>query len=418
MIDVPIIEMPLMVRVEQTFSRSRFDYVQVIHERFDRYRSEGSLKRGQKIAIAVGSRGIASLSVIVGTIVDELKKSGCEPYIVPAMGSHGGATADGQLHVLNNYGVSEQSMGAPIVSSMDVDKIGEYQGQAVYFDRFARSCDGIVAVNRVKPHTDFHGKIESGVCKLLCVGMGKHQGAITIHSFGSKRLPEVIPEVAALLISKLPMVIGVPIVEDAYHEIAYLDVVGGMEIHATEEKLLKKAYDLMAKLPFAEMDLLVVEEIGKDISGTGMDPNITGRNNYPWVKGGPKVDKIVVLDISDRSDRSPLGINLADAITKRLMDKSDIDKMYTNSIASKALHGCKIPFIARNDQQAICVALSCIIGKSISEIKAVRIKNTLELLQFEASASLLREAPDNRIKPIGKPYKWVFDSDGYLAKLT
>lgn len=413
---VPMVEMPLVAKVEQTFPRPVCNYVEIIQNRFSRYSSEGLLKAGQKIAIAVGSRGIASLPIVVKTIVDDLKKINCEPYIVPAMGSHGGATADGQLHVLNGYGISEESMGVPIISSMDVDVIGEYQGEPVYFDRFARSCDGIIAVNRVKPHTDFHGKIESGICKILTIGMGKHKGAVSIHGFGAYRFPEVLPDLTALLVSKLPMIIGVSIVENAYHDIAHLEVVGGMEICAMEEGLLKMAYDLMPKLPFEELDVLVVNEIGKDVSGTGMDPNITGRNYFPWVIGGPKIEKIVILDLTTGSDGNPLGMGVADVITQRILDKSDIGKMYTNCMASKGLWGCKIPFTAPDDQEAISVALHCIVGKSLSEVRAVRIRNTLELTRFEASLPLIRENQSDRLKVISEPYRWTFDPNGYLTK--
>lgn len=406
-----------MVKIEQSFPRPTCDYLRIIQAGFNRYASQGALKAGQKIAVAVGSRGIASLPVVVETVVDELKEIGCIPYIVPAMGSHGGATAEGQAQVLDSYGISEESMGVPIVSNMEVDQIGEYRGQPIYFDRFALSCDGVVAINRVKPHTDFHGSIESGVCKLLSIGLGKHQGAISLHSLGSQNFPEVLPYVAALVVAKLPLVIGIPIVENAYHEIACLNVVSGPEIYKTEKRLLKTAYGLMAKLPFEEFDLLVIDEIGKDISGAGMDPNITGRNYFPWVKGGPKIDKIVILDISPHSDGNPSGMGVADVITRRILDKSTSEKMYTNSLACKSLNGCKIPFTAENDRDAISAAMFCKIGREPSAIRAVRIKNTLELMHFEASEFLARNIQCGRIQVIGEPFQWVFDPEGYLPKL-
>lgn len=411
---VPDEGMPFVVKVEQTFPRPVCDYTRVIREKISRYGSEGVLKAGHRIAIAVGSRGIGSLPEIVKTTVEELKKIGCAPYIVPAMGSHGGATDDGQAHVLFEYGISEETMETPVISSMEVDQVGEYEGAPIYFDRFAGCCDGVIAINRVKPHTDFHGKIESGVCKMLSIGMGKHAGAVSLHALGTKEFPELIPKIAALHISRLPLVIGIPIVENAYHDVAHVDVVKGNEIFDVEEKFLELAYQLMAKLPFKEFDLLVVEEIGKDLSGAGMDPNVTGRYPFPWVQGGPFIDRVVILDITAHSDGNANGIGLADVITKRLLDKTDLEAMYINSIASKGLIACKIPYSTINDRAAISVAMECVTGKSTQEIKAVRIRNTLELTEFEASVSLMGDVQSDRIKIISEPFKWTFDQNGNL----
>lgn len=416
---------PRMVEIRQKISASKIeDHVSAIRDELRKKTLHNRIKPGWRIAITAGSRGITHYPEILATIVDEVKMAGGKPFLVPAMGSHGGATPEGQIQVLKSLGITSETIGAPIHSSMEVDEIGRLDNNApVYVDRIALKADGIIVVGRVKPHTDFKGKIESGLMKMMTIGLGKQKGAETIHWYQSEGYHKLIPAAAKLIMKKAPILLGLAVVENAYHEIAIVKALEPDEIEQEEMKLLEKAKELLARLPFKAIDLLIIEEIGKDISGEGMDTNVTGRF---WLPGesdpkAPKIKKIVVLDLSEGTHGNAIGIGLADITTKRVMSKIDYDATFVNSLTEGSTETGKIPIFLPNDHDAITTALRTCGPIEPRKAKIVRIKNTLELQRFWMSESLAEIVKSNkklleRIEFLSEPRKMQFDVLGTLAR--
>ena len=300
------IPLPRTLRIRQRFDD---DYIADVEaETLERLRASGQLARirpGQKVAITVGSRGVDRIDQITRATVRAIKEAGGEPFIVPAMGSHGGATAQGQVEVLAHLGVTEASVGAPIRSSMEVVELGRLEnGLPVYADRIAaQEADAIVVVNRVKPHTAFRGRVESGLLKMLAIGLGKQKGAEATHQLGFGHMAENILKMSRVMIAKLPILFGVATVENAYDRSCLIEVVPAGLMEEREPALLEEAKRRMPRIPFDRFDVLVVDYIGKNISGDGMDPNITGRFPTPFAKGGPEVTKVVVLDLTEEEEQ-------------------------------------------------------------------------------------------------------------------
>ncbi|TET45452.1 DUF2088 domain-containing protein, partial [Candidatus Aerophobetes bacterium] len=296
------IEFPGMAKIRQKLEAPRLENIaQELRDKISRSRLKERVKLNDEVAVTAGSRGIANIVQITTTIIEELKRLEARPFIVPAMGSHGGATAEGQIEVLAGYGITEDSVGAPIRSSMEVVKIGEIKDQVpVFMDKIALRSDAIVVVNRIKPHTSFRGPFESGLMKMLAIGLGKHEGASLVHSFGSRGLREMVPEAARVMMSKANFVLGVGILENAYDETARIVVLDPEDFEKEEPHLLEEARRLMPRLPFDEIDILIVDELGKNISGTGMDTNIIGRLLIRGEKEfeKPNINKIIVLDVT------------------------------------------------------------------------------------------------------------------------
>ena len=366
------------------------------------------LRPGQRAAIAVGSRGIAHLADLVRALVAGLRAHGVEPFIVPAMGSHGGATAEGQRAVLTGYGVSEATIGAPIRASMEADIIGALiadgdgyrpcAGDApnaipVYLDRHAwHDADLVIPVARVKPHTGFRGPVESGIAKMLCIGLGKHVGCARLHREGYGRFAALIPAAAALTLATGKVPFALAVIENAAEDIAVIEAVAAAAIATREPELLVLARTLMPRLLLPEIDVLVIDEIGKDLSGTGMDPNITGRGELGQPSGftGPRIGRIVVLGLSTATKGNATGIGLADLITRRCADAIDRDATATNVLTSGSLAGGKIPLsIPGDDAVAILAAASCLPGVAAHDARIVRIRSTLQLSEIAVSANLL-----------------------------
>ena len=347
---------------------------------------------GKKVAVAVGSRGIANLAVVVKALVAELKANGASVFIVPAMGSHGGGTAEGQRDVLARLGVTEESVGAPIRSSMDAVKIGAASGVEVFMDAVAfNEADAVVPVARVKPHTGFRGRYESGISKMLAIGLGKHVGCSRIHREGYDRFAELIPAAAQVVLNTGKIAFALALVENAGEAIAHVEAVSAENIMAREPELLERARALMPRLLLPEIDVLVVNEIGKDISGVGMDSNVTGRGANGPLAGfnGPKIGRIVVLGLSAKTHGNAVGVGQADIITERLFQAIDRTVTYTNALTSGSLSNGKIPVSISGDEQAILAAASCVPGVPAEKARIVRIKNTLQLEEIEVSESLL-----------------------------
>jgi len=350
------------------------------------------VKPGMRIAIAVGSRGINNLALIVRSLVAEIRHSGAEAFIVPAMGSHGGATAEGQRAVLAGYGVTEEGVGARVVSSMEVDSLGMVGGNPgipVWIDRAANASDGVIVVNRVKPHTDFHGAHESGVVKMLCIGLGKHRQAIETHSHGVSGLRDAIPGVSKRVIESGKILAALAILEDGYDNTADLAFATGMGIFELDAAFLARSREMMARLPFEEIDVLVVENMGKEISGTGMDTNVIGRIRIDGqADAPPNIRSIVVLDLTPASHGNALGVGLADVTTRKLADKIDWGVTYQNVITSGFLSRGFLPVVMETEKDAIQLALDTCGCKRADALRMVRIRSTLDLSHAQVSRAL------------------------------
>jgi hypothetical protein len=410
--------LPRMIRVRQTFHRPRVtDIPRTVTETLGA--AALRIKPGDTVAVGAGSRGIANIDVVVGSTVKWLKDLGARPFVFPAMGSHGGGTSEGQLSVLEHYGITEATMGCPIRATMDVVQVGEALGLPVWLDRLAAEADWIGVVNRVKLHTDFKGSIESGLFKMMTIGLGKHKGAIQYHRANIHHGYEtVITAVGREMLAKARIGFGVGIVENGYDETAHIEAFAPEDLEAGERRLLKSARDWMARLPFSPIDVLIVEEIGKNISGAGMDTNVIGRPSNPHepFPADPKILWIVALDLTDESYGNAVGIGNADFTTRLLVDKIDMKPTLINAITACAPGGAKVPPTYDTDREAIETALSCIGLTPGDKARVIRIRNTLmlgELDVSEAYAPELAKRPD--LTAIGQPQPLSFDAAGRLA---
>ncbi len=413
------VAIPRMVPIKQKFSVSE---IASIPEEVGRLFSEEprlkKIKKGARIAVSAGSRGIHSIDKIIHSVVQELKKMGANPFVVPAMGSHGGATAEGQRKVLAGYGITEETMGAPIKSSMEVKQVGRLaNGTPVYLDQEALGSDGIVVVNRVKPHTAFKADYESGLLKMLAIGLGKHKGATAFHSCGVDQFGELLPQLGKVVIDNAPVLFGVGIIENAYDRTARLEIVWKEDLIRREKDLLVEAKSLMPRLLLDDLHLLIVHEIGKEISGSGMDPNITGRSSSKHFHkpDALKVERIVVLRLTPVSKGNASGIGVADITTKKFVDSMDLDYTYVNAITSGILATARIPIHMPTDKEAIQLALKTCARVQHPNSRIVWIKNTLSLAQIYASEPMLpeiRKQPQLEIS--GDPRPMPFDQEGNL----
>lgn len=415
--------LPKMVRVKQLFPRISFDDVrEAVQSELVSIGIESIIKSGDTIAVGAGSRGVANIAVSVKAIVDFLKDLGAKPFIFPAMGSHGGATPEGQIEVLYHYGISEKTMDVPIKSTMDTKVMGETaDGLPVFLDQYAADADHVVPVNRVKSHTDFNGSIESGIMKMLAIGVGKQRGANMYHrAFFSYGFEHVIRTSAALLIDSGKVPFGLALVENAYGETALVKAILAKDILSTEQKLLAQSKEISAKLPFDTLDLLIVDWMGKNISGTGMDTNVIGRymQNFEPEPDKPSYLRILVCDLTEESAGNATGIGLADFTTKRLVDKFDKKSTYMNCITSLGPQKSRIPFHFDSDREAITVALDTIGLRPPEDARIVRIESTLKLSQIHISESLLEPAQlMSSLEILSEPEPLGFDSNGNLPPL-
>lgn len=352
----------------------------------------GKLPAGSEVAVTCGSRGVANIAAVIKTVIEELKALGWKPFLVPTMGSHGGATAEGQVEVLRGYGITEEAMGAPIRSSMEVVKLGvtEY-GTPVYFDKNASKAAATVVVNRIKKHTDFTGHVESGLMKMMVIGLGKHAQALTIHSFGCDGLRRLLPPVSRVVIEKAPVLFGLGLLEDGLENTTEIHGILPKDIEKTETALLERANSYMARLPFDEIDLLLVERMGKEISGSGMDTNVIGRmairGEAEFEK--PRVKWLAVLDLTEGAHGNAAGVGLADFTVKRLVDKIDYPAFYANVITSGFLERGKVPLTMDTDKEVVDLAFRLMGGVKPEEARVVRIWDTLHLGHMQVSESLL-----------------------------
>lgn len=417
--DVPI---PKMVKIRQNFDRTHISETElagVVTRELDREEIGGKILPGQKIAITCGSRGITHYAVMARAIVDFVKSKGAEPYIVASMGSHGGATAEGQLQILRDYGITEEAMGCPVKSSMETVEIGlsAVRKQPVRIDKYASEADGILLFNRVKPHTSFRGRYESGLMKMMAIGLGKQHGAENIHHQSPGIMHELVEEYGRAVMENCPILGGIAIVENAYDETYLVKGLSPEEIITEEPKLRDLSYETIAHLLFDECDVLVVDKIGKNFSGDGMDPNISGRFVQPqYCSGGIDAEKVVILDLSDETHGNAQGIGLAEVTTRRLFNKMKLEMTYPTGVTNTFLHLMKIPMIMDNDREALQLALCCCPdAEDQTNMKMIRIPNTAHIDVIEISEGMLPLAKANpNIEILSEPYELAFDENGNL----
>ncbi|OKL37624.1 lactate racemase domain-containing protein [Domibacillus mangrovi] len=412
--DIPV---PKMVKVRQKFDNQKInDLAAILKKEFEREVIRQKIKPGMSIAIAVGSRGVDRIVELTAMTVAFLKEMGAKPFIVPSMGSHGGATAEGQIDVLKHLGVTEESTGAEIRSSMEVIKVGELpNGLPVYVDKYTSEADGIVVINRIKPHTAFRGPVESGIMKMISIGLGKQKGAEACHQLGFKHMAVHVPAMAKMIMEHLPVLFGIATVENAFDKVSVVEVLASEEIEEKEIELQVKAKELLPKLFFEQLDVLVIDQIGKNISGDGMDPNITGRYPTPYAHGGPDVTKMLVLDLTDETEGNANGVGTADFTTQRLVDKMDLEVTYANGLTSTVVAPTKIATTLANDKEAIQAAIKTSNILDFSKVKMVRIKNTLEVSEIEVSEALLPYVQDHvQLEAVTEAEELSFDQNGNL----
>ncbi len=388
------VRIPELNLVRQKFPRPRTESLErSLSEALARVLGAEETLDGRRIAVTAGSRGITSVSTIHRIIAEALKARGAEPFIIPAMGSHGGGTAEGQLDILHNLGITEEATGVPVRSSAESVRIGETEsGIPVWVDAFAAESDGILTVNRIKPHTDVSGPFESGLTKMLSVGIGNTRGALACHSRGIEEMAGILPEVRKVVTSRLPVLGGIGILENAYEETAGIFGLLPGEIDTEEPRLLERARKLMGKILLSGCDLLLVDRMGKDISGAGMDPNVTGRTFDGSRKAGTafSTDWIVVFDLTKGSGGNASGIGMADITTAKLCKKTDFAVTYANAISSKVAE--RLPMVLDSEHQAVSAGLVLAGG---DDARIVRIKDTLNLEYILVSKNLLDEATEH-----------------------
>lgn len=410
---------PKMFRVKQIFPKENIDRTEInatLKKLLEKEEIYSRIKPGMKIAITASSRGIANANIIMKSIVDFIKERQAHPFIVPAMGSHGGATADGQRKILKDYGISEETMGCPIYSSMETIKIGtNEEGVDVYIDKHAAEADGIIINCRIKPHTLFRGEYESGIMKMMAIGLGKQYGAEICHSAGVENLAKNILLFGKCVLKNAPILFAVSTVDNAFEQTYKLWVIPSEKIEKEEPKILKQAFEQMAKILIDSCDVLIVDEIGKNFSGDGMDPNVTGTFATKYANGGINAQRVAVLNISEYSHGNGLGIGYANATTQRLVDKLDLTAMYLNAITSTVLQGVAIPIIMKNDKETIQVCLKSCTNINRNNPRVVRISNTLELEEIWLSEAYWEEIQNkDNISIETKPEELKFTDEGNL----
>ena len=410
--------MTKMIKVRQDFNR---DHIKNVEEKVKQEIENSGVKiaKGSSIAIAVGSRGVANIHRVVKATVETIKGMGGIPFIVPAMGSHGGATAKGQKEVLESYGVTEAYVGAPIKSSMQVVELpNDGIVNSVYMDKNAYEADGTIIINRIKVHTDFHSSTESGLIKMCVIGLGKHKQALAIHRYRVYGLKNLILPTARQVLKHGNILLGIGLVENAYDETAIIKAILPEKLEEEELKLLQYNRTHMPSIPVSQLDVLLVDEMGKDISGVGIDTNIIGRIGIQseTAPESPKITNIVVSDLTEASHGNALGMGLAEFITKKLFNKIDFKATYENVITSTFLDRGKMPIVADTDLQAFQYAIRTCGPIEIEKARVIRIKNTLHLSEIYVSPAVLEEIKDKQNITILENPKDIFTEEGQFTK--
>ena len=413
------ISIPKMYKVRQVFDREHIeDPKAVLAEQLSRPEIRGCVKPGMSIAITAGSRGIDNIALIIREIAAYLKELGAEPFIVPAMGSHGGAVAEGQVAILKSFGITEETMGCPIRASMEVDVIAHLpDGTPVHMDRHAHQADGVVVVNRIKPHTGFRGRYESGLYKMMTVGLGKQKGAEMTHGRGRLKMGETIELCGNAFLDHANILFGVATVENSFDRTWKLVALTKEEIRQQEPVYLEEARKLLPRLFLEYADVLVVDYMGKNISGTGMDTNITKSYTHGYgISRDGRAKRIAVLDLSEESHGAAVGVGQADTTTRQLFEKMDFNTTYPNLLTSGGTDSAKIPMVLDNQKLAIQAAIKTAAGADKDHIKLIRIHDTLHITEIEISEGFLEEAKNTPgIEIVNGPYDLTFDENGMLT---
>jgi hypothetical protein len=377
----------------------------------------GSVQPGSRVCLAVGSRGIDRIADVVAGAVSVLREHGAQVFVIPAMGSHGGATAEGQVEVLASLGVTAERIGCEIRASMDTVRLGDVDGVPVFVDRIAHDeADLIIPVNRVKPHTDFSGPVESGLLKMIAIGLGKQLGADTFHGRGFDAFAELIPRVAAFTLGHAPIPFGMALVENGYARLSRIEAVPAAGMELRERELKAEAEAFLARLPFEQLDVLVIDRIGKDISGLGMDSNVVGRYYNGPTGSPPFIQRIFVRDLTEETEGNAVGIGMADVVHRRAVARMDAVRTYMNCVTAKTPEGARIALTVESDRRGLDLAIASCLRVDPETTRIARIADTKHLEWFYASEPLLaelRERPDCSIE--GEPAPMAFDSQGDLA---
>ena len=375
------------------------------------------IRPGMSVAITGGSRGISNIALITKSIVDYVKSKGANPFVFAAMGSHGGATAQGQLEVLGGYQLTEDYLGCPVRSSMEVCCLGKTEdGTQVYLDRCSCEADATILCNRVKPHTDFRGDFESGLVKMAVIGMGKQVGADAAHETGFRSFPTLLPELGRYIFQHSNIIGGLAIVENALEQTATLSALTCQEILEQEPELLRQARENMPRILLEDIDALIIGRAGKDVSGNGIDPNVTGRFTIAEL-AKEKAPRIGILELTEATHGNFNGIGLADLITQRLFDQCDLDATYPNALTSTVLADVKLPFIVANDKECFQAAIKTCNGIDRENPRVVYIPDTLHLEHILVSEALLEQAQkDSRLTVTGSAAPIAFDEEGNMKK--
>ncbi len=413
------VAIPKMVKIHQNFDDQKIDDIAgwIRKEMAATFKTPEQFK-GKRLCITAGSRGIPHLDVIIRTIIDVLKEWGADPFIIPAMGSHGGGTAEGQKEMIAGFGITEEAMGVPILSSMEVEQIGQLEdGTPVYCDKYALHSDGIVMLNKVKPHTDFRGKHESGIAKMMAIGIAKHKGASNFHMKGFPTFAERIPQVCNVFVQKAPIAMGVGIVENAFGEICNIGFCEKERILDLDAELLVEAKNRMAKFRLPVIDVLIIDRIGKNISGNGHDPNITGRSVSTDLPIDTKIQKIFIRGLTEETHHNGCGVSAADVTTRRCLNDIDWATSWVNVITSTYTRGGQIPVYTETDYQAIMLAIRTCVGADFKfeNVKVAHIKDTKHMSEIEVSVTCLPDIKDNPdVQVLSEPFELEFDEEGFL----
>jgi len=385
--------LPEMHRVRQVFTAGQIPNVRrMVADEMAKPEISGQIRPEAAVAVAVGSRGIQNIALIVRTVIDCMKARGAKPFIVSAMGSHGGGTAEGQRELLASYGITRDTMDVPVVTDVEVERLGATsRGFDVYLDKAALHADLIVPVNRIKLHTDFVADIQSGLCKMLAIGLGNHKGCSALHEDGFDTFGDTLLEAAGIIMQNAPVGFGIGIVENCRDQTALIEAIPAGRLIEREKQLVKVAADNMPALLIPEIDVLIVEEIGKNISGAGYDPNILGKSFIlkEYVLKVPAIQKMVLLGISEESHGNAIGMGIFDVITRNVFENLNFEAIYANAIAVKCLEDAKIPLVAQDEEEAIRIAVKSLRNVDRKQLKIVKIKNTLELETIRVSDALL-----------------------------
>ena len=417
--DVPI---PAMFHAAQKFNDAHIEREDIEKTIFEEIRRKGMDQRiqpGMRIAVTAGSRGIRNVDEITRSVVAFVKSRGAEPFIVPAMGSHGGATAEGQKELLAGYGITEERMGCEIRSSMETVCLGKSElGKPVYMDRNAYESDGVILSCRLKPHNAFRGPVESGPCKMMTVGLGKQKGAEQVHSDGMDIIAKNIPTMAKVTLGTGKILFAIPCLENAYDQTLLFEAIPAEKILEREPELLKIAFANMPSILVKEGDVLIVDRIGKNFSGTGVDPNITGTFSTPYASGGVQVQRTCFLNLTEESHGNSLGVGLASAITKRIFDQIDADAMYTNCMTSTVIKSAMVPCVMSTDKEAIQFCIRTCNRIDRENPRVIRIRNSLHVGQVMLSRAYYEDVNAGKyegLTALDAPEALRFDQEGSLT---